>query len=237
MTEISPLPRHLALIPDGNRRWARGVGVPAEMGHRAGYINLTSIGQAALALGVEYVTGFALSSDNLKRDKTEVDNLMELLLRVARTDVQKLSQAGARVRFIGDRHDGSLSTELVQAMQEAEDQTRANTKGTMVYAINYDGRREVVRGVERAIRSRTSADQLDAKGFTRLIPDSDLPDVDLLIRTSERRLNGFMLWQAPQAEIRFDEGTLWPDFNLARLHYWLEDYAQTERRFGGDPAS
>jgi undecaprenyl diphosphate synthase len=232
---VAPLPpRHIAVIMDGNGRWASARRLPRLMGHRRGVEAVRTIVEACGDLGVRYLTLYAFSSENWKRPPTEVDDLMWLLRRYLRQEMQKLHANNVRVRLIGDR--ARLAPDIVSLIEETEARTRANTGLTLVLAINYGGQDEIV-AAARALASEVAAGRLTASDITReafaaRLATSDFPDPDLVIRTSgEQRLSNFLLWQNAYAELLFLD-VLWPDFNRETLEAAIAEYHRRERRFG-----
>jgi undecaprenyl diphosphate synthase len=233
--EVAAPPAHVAIIMDGNGRWAAKRMLPRFEGHRRGVDALRRAVRAAGELGIRYLTLYSFSSENWSRPKSEVDDLMGLLKRFIRNDLAELHASNVRVRIIGERED--LEGEILGLMAEAEDLTRANTGLTLVVAFNYGARQEIARAARRlaeavaagdlspaAITTETLAGNLDTAG---------IPDPDLVIRTSgEQRLSNFLLWQAAYAEFVFLP-VLWPDFDRAVFETALREYAGRERRFGG----
>lgn len=228
-------PRHVAIIMDGNGRWARARGLPRTAGHRKGVEAVRRTVEAAADLGVGYLTLFGFSSENWRRPADEVGELMRLLRHYLRAETADLHKNNVRLRVIGDRE--GLAPDIVTLIENAEDLTRLNDKITVVIALNYGGRNEILRaahGLARDCAERGIAPDLARVG--KLFPDylmtADIPDPDLLIRTSgERRISNFMLWQCAYAELLFID-TLWPDFARKDLEAALSDYARRERRFG-----
>ncbi|HWL04353.1 MAG TPA: isoprenyl transferase [Xanthobacteraceae bacterium] len=228
-------PRHVAVIMDGNGRWASARGLPRVEGHRRGVEALRTTVRAAGELGIGYLTIFSFSSENWSRPPSEIRDLMGLLRRFIRHDLAELHAAGVRVRVIGERAD--LDHDIRRLLDEAEDLTRANTGLTLVVAFNYGGRQEIARAVQRLGREvaegRLAAADITADLIGRNLDAPDIPDPDLVIRTSgEQRLSNFLLWQAAYAELVFLPIN-WPDFNRAALEGALTEFRGRERRFGG----
>jgi undecaprenyl diphosphate synthase len=228
-------PRHVAIIMDGNGRWAAARGLPRVEGHRRGVEALRRTVRAAGELGVSYLTIFSFSTENWSRPVAEVSELMGLLRRFIRNDLADLHRSGVRVRVIGERE--GLSGDIARLLSEAEDLTRGNTKLTLVVAFNYGARQEIARAVKRIgeaiARGELDADAVDAAAVSRFLDAPDIPDPDLIIRTSgEQRLSNFLLWQSAYSELVFVP-THWPDFDRATLEAAILDYRRRERRFGG----
>jgi len=219
-------PRHIGIIMDGNRRWARERGLPTFEGHRAGYDLIKKVGPWCLARGVTALTCYAFSIENWKRAEDEVWYLMDLLLIAVTKDLGALTDEGIRLRVIGRRDD--LSPTLRRAIEEAEAKTAAHARGTLTLAISYGGRDEIV----RAAREAALAGELTESTLASRLDTAGLPDPDLIIRTSgERRLSGFLTWQSVYSELYFVD-THWPDFTEADLDAALDWYRNRERRYG-----
>lgn len=226
--------RHVAIIMDGNGRWAQLRGRPRLFGHRAGAKRVREIVEACPDLGVEYLTIFAFSTENWKRTQTEVSGLMSLFKRYILKEASSLAKAGVCVRFIGDRH--RLEPTLLTLMGELEDMTQNNTRVNLTIALNYGGRDEVARAVKRmAVDIETGkicAQDVSENTLTRYLDTHVLPDPDLVIRTSgEARVSNFLLWQAAYSEYEFVK-TLWPDFTRDIFAQIVGDFAKRDRRFG-----
>jgi undecaprenyl diphosphate synthase len=229
------VPRHVAIIMDGNGRWASARGLPRVEGHRRGVEALRRAVRAAGEIGIEVLTIFSFSSENWSRPPSEVRDLMGLLRRFIRNDLAELHGSGVRVRVIGERH--GLDPEISGLLQEAEDLTRDNKKLTLVVAFNYGGRQEIARAARRLAADmasgRVAESDVTADLLGRYLDAPDLPDPDLIIRTSgEQRLSNFLLWQAAYAEFVFVQ-IHWPDFDRAALENAIAEYRRRERRFGG----
>lgn len=228
------VPAHVAIIMDGNGRWARRRGLPRIRGHRAGADRLRDIVKACPGLGVKYLTVFAFSTENWKRRPEEVDALMELFRRYIRSEANELMNEGVRVSFIGERE--GLDPKVVEQMEWLEDKTKDGREFLLTVAINYGGRREIVRAAKKAaelaIGGRISVDGLTEEVFSNLVHTSSIPDPDLVIRTSgEARISNFLLWQCAYTEFEFVE-TLWPDYTPEEFAASLSRFAMRERRFG-----
>jgi undecaprenyl diphosphate synthase len=229
------VPRHVAIIMDGNGRWAAARGLPRGEGHRRGVEALRRTIRAAGELGIEFVTIFSFSAENWSRPATEVRELMGLLRRFIRNDLAELHKSNVRVRIIGERQ--SLDPEIGRLLIEAEDLTKKNDGLTLVVAFNYGARQEIARAA-RQISEEVAKGALDPAAITtdtvsRFLDASDVPDPDLIIRTSgEQRLSNFLLWQAAYSELVFVP-TYWPDFDRGTLEAAIREYQQRERRFGG----
>jgi undecaprenyl diphosphate synthase len=227
------VPRHVAIIMDGNGRWANARGLKRNAGHEAGETALFDVVEGALELGVEYLTVYAFSTENWKRPADEVRFLMgfneSLLLR--RKD--ELDERGVRVRFIG-RRKRPVPKRLVELIEETEELTRGNTRMTLVIAFNYGGHAEILDAARELAHDYAEGrlKRIDERALATRLYDPEMPPVDLLIRTSgEERTSNFLPWQAAYAELVFVE-TLWPDFNRVELEKAVVEYQRRERRFG-----
>lgn len=233
-------PRHVAIIMDGNGRWAQAKGKPRLFGHHAGAKRVREIVEACPDLGVKYLTIFAFSTENWKRTQTEVAGLMSLFRRYITKEARALRDEGVRVRFIGgDRV--RLDKKLVKLMDELEGLTEENDRVHLTIALNYGGRDEVARATKRlaqdvALGGRLDPESVDEETLPKYLDTCVLPDPDLVIRTSgEARISNFLLWQSAYAEYEFID-TLWPDFSQAVFADIVDGYAGRERRFGAVPA-
>ncbi|BBK42864.1 isoprenyl transferase [Allostella vacuolata] len=228
------VPRHVAIIMDGNGRWARARGLPRAAGHRQGAEAVKRTVRAAGNLGVRYLTLFGFSSENWKRPETEVADLMGLLRHYLRAEIAELHANGVRLRVIGDRD--RLARDIRALIENAEATTRANDRLHLTVALSYGGRQEIVLAVRRLAEEvragRLSPEQIDEAAIARRLDTHDLPDPDLLIRSSgEQRISNFMLWQSAYTELYFTP-TLWPDFAETHLADAIRDFGTRERRFG-----
>lgn len=238
---IAP-PRHVAIIMDGNGRWAEAHKVPRRLGHRQGVEAMRAITRAATDLGIEYLTLYSFSSENWGRPAEEVSDLMGLLRRFVKRDLDELVRNGVEVRVIGERT--SLDREIAALIEEAELRTRGLKKLKLLVAFNYGGRDEIVaatRALAREVAAgRLSPDEITKSLFARHLHTAGIPDPDLVIRTSgEQRLSNFLIWQSAYAELVFVD-TYWPDFGKANLVNAIAEYHRRERRFGvraAEPAS
>ncbi len=229
------VPRHVAIIMDGNGRWAAARGLPRSEGHRRGVEALRRTVRAAGEMGISVLTIFSFSSENWSRPPAEIRDLMGLLRRFIRHDLADLHRNNVRVRVIGERE--GLAPDIRRLLEEAEDLTRGNDGLTVVVAFNYGARQEIARAAQR-IAKEVAEGRLPIEAVTADILGShldaaDLPDPDLIIRTSgEQRLSNFLLWQAAYSELVFVP-TYWPDFDRATLEGAIAEYRRRERRFGG----
>ena len=233
MAEASTLeriPRHVAIIMDGNGRWARARGLPRAAGHRAGTQNIRRVLAACVEYGIEVLTIYAFSTENWGRPDKEVRGLMRLLEQTLAEQLAELHAEGVQIR-----HSGSLervSKSLKDKIQEALELTKENQRIILNVAFNYGGRAEILHAVQRIIADGLSAEDVDEALFTRYLYTAGLPDPDLIIRTAgEMRLSNFLIWQGAYAEY-YSTSRYWPDFDSEELHKALAAYAARERRFG-----
>lgn len=223
------VPAHIAIVMDGNRRWARQRHLPAIAGHRAGVETIRRTLRHARERGVRYLTLYSFSTENWRRDPTEVGALMDLLEETILRETDTLIRDGVRLRVIGRLHE--LSARLRAAIDRAVDATGAG-KDTMTIAFNYGGRAEIVDAVRALVGAGVAAADVDEAAIAARLYAPDLPDPDLLIRTGgELRVSNFLLWQVAYAEM-WATPVLWPDFSVADLDRALASYAERERRFG-----
>jgi undecaprenyl diphosphate synthase len=228
-------PAHVAIIMDGNGRWAAARGLPRVEGHRRGVETLRNVVRAVGELGIRYLTIFSFSSENWSRPATEIGDLFGLLRRFIRNDLATLHRDGVRVRVIGERE--GLEPDICALLNEAEDLTRNNDRLHLVVAFNYGSRQEIARAAQRlaceVAEGKRDPSSIDAELLGRYLDAPDIPDPDLIIRTSgEQRLSNFLMWQAAYSELVFAP-ELWPDFDKAALERAMAEYARRERRFGG----
>lgn len=226
--------KHLAIIMDGNRRWARRHTLRALAGHDEGAQNLKTIARSVAEHGVDFLTVFAFSAENWKRSQAEVAGLVSLMRGFLQNDVQKLIDDDIRLFIIGDRT--AFDDELQDLFLSAEQKTSACTRLTLTIAVNYGGRQDILNAVQTVLRERGgTADQIEQHDFEANLITRQLPDVDLLIRTGgEMRLSNFLLWEMSYAELYFTD-VLWPDFTDKDLSAAIKDYYSRDRRYGGDP--
>jgi undecaprenyl diphosphate synthase len=237
-SKVEKVPEHVAIIMDGNGRWAQARGKPRLFGHHAGARRVREIVEACPELGVKYLTIFAFSTENWKRTQSEVSGLMKLFKRYLLSETKRLVSSGVRVRFIGDRI--KLDETLVALMDELELLTCDNDRVHLTVALNYGGRDEVARATKRLAREvaagRIDPETVDAETLARYLDTYVLPDPDLVIRTSgEARISNFLLWQSAYAEYEFID-TLWPDFTRDEFARVLSSFAARDRRFGAVPS-
>ena len=224
------VPRHVAIIMDGNGRWAKQRMLPRLAGHKAGVDTVRKVTRAARALGIEALTLYAFSSENWRRPEQEVNDLMGLLRVFIRSDLDELVRENVQLRVIGDYR--CFAPDLVQMVDAAVARTQANTGPMLAIALNYGAQAELAAAVRR-LAERLRPDQIDEAAIEAELDTRDLPPLDLLIRTSgEQRLSNFLLWQAAYAELLFVE-TLWPDFDGDALERAVAAFGQRQRRYGG----
>ena len=225
------LPEHVAVIMDGNGRWAKQRGRPRVFGHRAGRDTVEHIVSHCRKTGIPWLSLFAFSTENWRRPQVEVSILMDLMLSSLQEKWRQMRDNGIRLHFLGSR--AGLSPKLAAAMDEVETQTAGNTALNVVFAINYSGQWAIVETARNLVRAGLCADAIDADTFAAHRPLPAMPPVDLLIRTSgEMRLSNFHLWEMAYAEMVFFD-TLWPDFTATDFDVALAHYAARERRYGG----
>ena len=229
------LPRHVAIIMDGNGRWAKKRHLPRLAGHKMGVEAVRKVTRAGRAMGIEAMTLYAFSSENWRRPEEEVGDLMGLLRHFIRSDLDELVRENVRLKVIGDYR--RFSSDLVSMIDDAMARTAANTGPLLAIALNYGSQAELAgaaRELARRVRDGEMAiEDIDASAIERLLDTHDLPPLDLLIRTSgEQRLSNFLLWQAAYAELLFVD-TLWPDFDAETLSEAIAAFGRRQRRFGG----
>lgn len=221
------MPRHVAIIMDGNGRWAKKRMLPRAMGHKRGVETVRNIVRAAGELGLETLSLYAFSSENWKRPEEEINDLMALMRDFIKSDFDTFAKNDVRLKIIGDYR--ALSADIVEILEESVARTAKNSRTTLAVALNYGSQDEMV----RAARAAAAQGEISASSIEANLDTAGLPPLDLLIRTSgEQRLSNFMLWQAAYAEFWFTE-TLWPDFSKDELAAALNEFARRERRYGG----
>ena len=225
---------HIAIIMDGNGRWAQKRGLPRSAGHKKGAETLQEIVRAAGELGVKYLTLYAFSTENWQRDAEEVEGLMNLLRQYLKSELKEIEEKGVRIMFIGERH--MLAADIVSQMSKIEHNTARNDKMTLCIALSYGSRQEIVSAAQKLASLAQKGDiriqDIDIKMFSDMLYTKDIPDPDLVIRTSgEQRISNYLLWQIAYSELFFTP-TLWPDFNKQELEKIIEDFNHRERRYG-----
>jgi undecaprenyl diphosphate synthase len=232
MTIMSSSINHIAFIPDGNRRWAKDLGLPSLEGHHKGYDLVSDLADWCFARGIQEMSVWGFSTENWKRKKEEVGYLMDLCMTLLTRDLKKFHEKGVRLRVIGRRED--LSPKLQQAIEHAEELTRNNTKGVFNLCFNYGGRPEIISAVKQCLEEGVDPADLDDETFAEKLWSAEMSDIDLIVRTSgEQRLSGFMPWKGGYSELYF-ANMHWPDFSEAELDVALAWFENRNRRFGGD---
>ena len=235
MSEAPSVPTHVAIIMDGNGRWAKGRGMPRVAGHKAGMNAVHDTVRNANELGIRYLTLYAFSSENWSRPASEVSDLMGLLKHFIRRDLAELHRSNVEVKVIGDR--AGLKPDILKMLEEAEALTRGNSSMTLIIAFNYGSRDEISRAVRKiasdVFEGKLLPEDVGPAAISARLDTAGLPDPDLIIRTSgEVRLSNFLMWQAAYAELVFVP-CYWPDFDRAQFEAALNEFYQRERRFGG----
>lgn len=233
-SDYTQIPRHVAIVMDGNGRWARQKGKPRTYGHKVGSSKVHDIVEESKELGVEVLTLFAFSSENWKRPKSEVTFLMDLMIQMLKKEIRKLEEKGVQVRFIGQRE--LLPEKLLKVIRDSEARTRNNDALVLQIAASYGGQWDITQAArslaEKVARGELLPEQIDEQVFAAELAFSDLPDADLFIRTGgELRISNFLLWQAAYAEFYFTD-VLWPDFTVDEYHNALRHFSTRQRRFG-----
>ena len=233
--DMDNIPKHIGIIMDGNGRWAKRRGLKRSDGHRAGAKTLEDITDYCSKIGVKFLTVYAFSTENWKRDKAEVDAIMELIYEYMSNMENLIGGKDCRIRVIGDR--SRLSDKLNAKILEVEDYTKDRTGPTLNIALNYGGRDEILRAARLAAQAvsegKITADGIDEKYMSSLMYTGDNPEVDLIIRPSgEKRLSNFLLWQCAYSEFWFSN-TCWPDFTPKHMRMAIAEYQKRNRRFGG----
>ncbi len=232
--DIERLPRHIAIIMDGNGRWAKRRNQPRVFGHRQGAKSVRKVVEAAARLGINNLTLYAFSTENWNRPKQEIKTLMKLLVNALKNELGLMMKNNIRLNAIG--HTDMMPTNVQQELQEVLDETKENTGLVLTLALSYGARQEILRAVQeishKVKNNIISVENVDDNIINKHLYTQNLPDVDLLIRTSgEVRISNFLLWQIAYAELYFTD-ELWPDFNETSLHKAIADYQKRERRFG-----
>ena len=232
--EASTTVNHIAFIMDGNRRWAKQHNLPIAAGHRKGAETLTDIAKAAKELGVRYMTVYAFSTENWGREKEEVNTLMDLLRQYLDKGFKELKDNDARIIFIGERY--MLADDIRQKMAQIEQETAQNKAVTLCVALSYGGRQEIVQAAkniaQKVFDGKIKVEDINTEIFAENLYTKDIPDPDLLVRTSgEQRISNYLPWQTAYSEFYFSD-TLWPDFSVGELKKIIEDYSKRERRYG-----
>jgi len=227
------IPRHVAIIMDGNGRWAAARGLPRVVGHREGIKAVRLSIEAAMETGVKFLTLFAFSSENWQRPQSEIADLTGLLRQYLRSELNELHENGVRLKIIGER--GRFGPNLAEDLEAAEARTAGNGKLTLIMALSYGGRADIVEAARRAVASGLAPEEITEQNFASWLATDGIPDPDLLIRTSgEERISNFLLWQTAYTELYFTD-VLWPDFGRKDFSNAVLEFARRERRFGARP--
>jgi undecaprenyl diphosphate synthase len=228
-----PVPRHIAMIMDGNGRWAQKRGLPRLAGHRAGTENIRAIVRACVDMGIRYLTLYAFSTENWNRPSPEVNGLMKILGEFIDREARALHEEGVHIRHLGRFHN--VSETLKRKVQDALELTRLNDRLTLSVAFNYSGRSDIVEAVRKMVAQGIDAEAIDEQTIAAHLSTGGLPDPDLVIRTSgEWRLSNFLIWETAYSEY-WTTPVFWPDFGPEQLRQAISEYSKRERRFGGIP--
>jgi undecaprenyl diphosphate synthase len=228
--QMTDPPKHVAIIMDGNGRWAARQGLPRIAGHERGTDNIRRITKASAELGIKYLTLWAFSTENWRRPMEEVAGIMRLLGEALDRETVELHRQGAQLRHIGSLE--GLAPDLRRSVEDAIELTKNNDRLILTLAFDYGGRQELIKAIQDIVRSGIAPEDIDEEAVARHLFTHDLPDPDLVIRTSgEHRMSNFLIWQAAYAELHFCP-VFWPDFGPEHLQAAIEDYARRERRFG-----
>lgn len=235
MEENLRIPAHVALILDGNGRWAKKRGLPRTMGHKKGCETVEQIVEDAARLGIKYLTVYGFSTENWKRPEEEVGALMQLFRFYAKRLLKIATESNVRVKMIGERN--RFAPDIIDGINQLEEQTKGNTGLTFIIAVNYGGRDEITRAVRKVMNDvkegKITAEDMTEQMFASYLDTADIPDPDLLIRTSgELRLSNYLLWQLAYSELYVTD-CLWPDFNKEELMEAIRQYNKRDRRYGG----
>ncbi|MBU5590824.1 isoprenyl transferase [Clostridium sp. MSJ-4] len=233
--DMNNIPKHIAIIMDGNGRWAKKKNLPRTMGHKAGVEAIRSIVKECNRIGVKYLTLYAFSTENWKRPKEEIDTLMKLLIQYLKNEFNELHENGVVINHIGDIK--KLPVPCQEELKSAYERTKNNQGVVMNLALNYGGRDEIMDAINKLIKdiksNKTSTNTIDEKLFESYLYTKGMPDPDLIIRPSgEQRISNFLLWQCAYSEFWYSD-IYWPDFNVYHLHKAIIDYQKRDRRFGG----
>jgi undecaprenyl diphosphate synthase len=231
MADTEYVPQHIGYIVDGNRRWAKGHGIPTYEGHLAGYNAIIEVVMATFDAGVKVVSAYTFSTENWKRSEQEVSKLMGLVLRLLTSDIHILEENNIRLRILGSKD--RLSKGILKAISEAEEKTKDNTRGTLAVCFNYGGQLEIADACKKIIQEGIAAEDVTPEVLSEHMYAPDLPPLDMIVRTSgENRTSNFMLWRSAYSEFFFLE-KLWPDMTKGDVTAILEEYSRRGRRFGG----
>jgi undecaprenyl diphosphate synthase len=231
MADSQEVPQHIGYIVDGNRRWAKKHGIPTYEGHLAGYNAIVEVVMATFDAGVKVVSAYTFSTENWKRSEDEISKLMGLVLRLLTSDLHILQEGNIRIRILGTKD--RLSKGVLKAIDEAEEKTKDNTRGTLAVCFNYGGQLEIADACKKIIREGIPAEEVTPELLSQHMYAPDLPPLDMIVRTSgENRTSNFMLWRSAYSEFFFLE-KLWPDMTKEDVTAILEEYSRRGRRFGG----
>jgi len=228
--QFNALPKHIAIIMDGNRRWAKNRGKSPEFGHREGYKRFIEIGEVCRKMGIKTLTVYAFSTENWKRKKEEVDCLIDLLRTAIKRETKRVNKENIRIRILGRKED--LPDDLRETIKKSEQDTENNTSGNLNIALSYGGRAEIVNTIKSIIKSKIKPEEITEKLIQNNLYTKGQDDPDLIIRCGgEKRLSNFLLWQSAYAELYFSD-ILWPDFNEGELYKALNYFSNVKRNFG-----
>lgn len=232
--DLQKVPKHIAIIMDGNGRWAKTQGMPRVFGHKSGVNSVREVTEASAALGVKYITLYAFSTENWSRPAFEVNALMTLLVDVVKNEISNLNKNNIKLACIGDI--SKLPSKSKEALLKGIEETKDNTGLTLILALNYSSRWEIVKACQHLANDikngHLQPEQINEEMFSNYLSTKDIPDPELLIRTSgEQRISNYLLWQIAYAELYFTE-VFWPDFKKENLHEAILDFQNRERRFG-----
>lgn len=231
--DLSAVPHHVAIIMDGNGRWAQGRGLPRLAGHHAGTGNIKRIVREAIALGIPYLTLYAFSTENWRRPTWEVRGLMRIMAEYLDRELRDLHAEGVRLRLLGTLE--GVDSKLAKKIEQAIEMTRNNTAITLAVAFNYGGRADIIQAIQQIVSSGVAPESISQEMIDRFLYTAGMPDPDLIVRTSgEQRLSNFLIWQAAYSEY-FLTPLLWPDFGPEQFREAITTFARRERRFGGRP--
>ena len=231
MMDDKNIPRHIGYIVDGNRRWARAHGLPTYEGHLAGYSAVQEVVRASFEAGVEYVSAYVFSTENWKRSQDEVNRLMGLALKIAKSDINMLLDNNVRVRVLGSRE--GVDPKILEAMDDLELRSASNTAGTLALCFNYGGQLELADAFKKMLEAGVAATDVTPETIAQHLYSPDVPPIDVIVRTGgEQRISNFMLWRAAYSEFIFLD-KFWPDMTKDDVTAILEEYSARSRRFGG----
>lgn len=229
-TPETVVPKHVGVIVDGNRRWAKQHGLPTYEGHLAGYNALKDVAIEMLSSGVQYLSAYIFSTENWKRSADEVGKLMGLTFRILSSDLPEFHKHNVRLRVLGSRE--GVDPKIIKAIENAESETAGNTGGTLALCFNYGGQREIAEAVRSIVEQGVPAEDITEELISKNLYAPDIPPIDIVVRTSgEQRLSNFMLWRSAYSELLFIDKN-WPDMNKDDAKIVVEEYNKRQRRFG-----